>query len=283
MADGLQTISSVLCHGGTQGVYSHESSVLNCTMQFAVFVPPQAEQGPCPGLFYLSGLTCSHTNVMDKGEYRAMAAELGMVIICPDTSPRGEGVADVSDDWQMGQGAGFYVNATQQPWAEHFQMESYIVSELFELIVKEFPVARLRIGITGHSMGGHGALTLCLKNPTKFQSCSAFAPIVSPSTSDWARKGFTAYLGVDESVWAANDAVKLIESGKRFRQGVLIDQGTADGFLNEGLKPWMLKDACEAFEEPVSITLNMREGYDHSYYFISTFMNDHLRWHAEQL
>lgn len=282
MADeGTQTISSALCFGGTQGVYSHESAVLKCTMQFAVFVPPQAEHGPCPGLFFLSGLTCSPANVMDKGEYRALAAELGMVIVCPDTSPRGEDVSDVTDDWQLGQGAGFYIDATEQPWAANFRMESYIVNELFDLVVKDFPIAAPRIGITGHSMGGHGALTLCLKYPTKFQSCSAFAPIVSPTTCDWSRKGFAAYLGADESDWAVNDAVKLIKSGKRFRQKVLVDQGTADGFLNEGLKPWLLKEACAEAELP--LTLNMREGYDHSYYFISTFMNDHLRWHFELL
>lgn len=281
MDASITTVSTGLSFGGVQGVYSHKSKVLNCTMQFAVFVPPQAANGPCPGLFFLSGLTCSHANVMDKGEYRRMASELGLVIICPDTSPRGGNVPDVNDDWQLGQGAGFYIDATQEPWSEHFNMASYIAGELFDLITSNFPVARQRVGITGHSMGGHGALTMTLKYPTKFQSCSAFAPIVSPSTCDWSRKGFAAYLGADESSWAKHDTVKMIQSGKRFRQEVLVDQGSADGFLNEGLKPWLLKEICE--KEDLPLTLNMREGYDHSYNFIATFMDDHLRWHHGQL
>lgn len=276
----MKTVSENKSHGGVQGVYSHGSTECNCEMTFAVFVPPQAKDGPCPVLWYLSGLTCTHANVMDKGEYRRMAAEHGLIIVCPDTSPRGGNVPDESDNWQFGSGAGFYIDATQQPWSKNYRMYSYITAELPELIASEFPADMSRQGIFGHSMGGHGALTIALKNPGRFKSCSAFAPIVSPSTSDWSAGAFKRYLGEDEASWRAHDTCALIEDGARFPE-LLIDQGAADGFLDEGLKPWLLENACR--EKDIKLTLRMQEGYDHSYFFISTFMDDHLRWHSDRL
>lgn len=276
----LEIISEAKAFDGIQGVYRHQANSTNCNMTFAVFVPPQAKMQKCPALFYLSGLTCSHQNVMDKGEYRRMAAELGLIIVCPDTSPRGEEVADDPDDWQLGQGAGFYLDATVAPWASHYQMQTYVRDELYDLVLANFPIDPARIGVFGHSMGGHGALTLALKNPEKYKSCSAFAPIVNPSSCDWSIKGFTAYLGEDKRDWRTYDAVQLIEDGARY-DTILVDQGGADGFLDDGLKPWLLRDACE--KAGINLTLNMREGYDHSYNFISSFMDDHLRWHAARL
>lgn len=249
-------------------------------MTFAVFVPPQAKDGKLPVLWYLSGLTCTHQNVMDKGEYRKLAAELGVIVVCPDTSPRGEDVADEPDNWQFGKGAGFYVDATQEPYAKHYKMYSYITEELPALIAKEFPADMDRQGIFGHSMGGHGALTIALKNPERFKSVSAFAPIVEPSTAGWSRPALEKYLGADESSWRPYDTVALIREGKSFPE-ILIDQGTADSFLDEGLRPWLLEEAVKGTQ--TKLTVNMREGYDHSYYFISTFMDDHLRWHAARL
>lgn len=276
----MKTVSESKVHGGIQGVYSHESSETRCDMTFAVFVPPQAASAPCPVLWYLSGLTCTHQNVMDKGEYRRAAAELGLVIVCPDTSPRGEDIADVKDDWKIGTGAGFYVDATEEPWAANYRMYSYITDELPKLVAGKFPVDMDRQAIFGHSMGGHGALTIALNNPDRFRSCSAFAPIVSPSTADWASNAFATYLGGDQSAWRAYDACALVEDGKRFDE-FLIDQGDADQFLDDGLRPWLFEDACR--KSGIALTLRMQPGYDHSYNFISTFMEDHLRWHAKRL
>lgn len=277
----MKTISTAKSHGGVQGVYSHASEACACDMTFAVFVPPQAKDGPCPVVWYLSGLTCTHQNVMDKGEYRRLAAELGLIVVCPDTSPRGEVVPDEKDNWQFGCGAGFYLDATQAPFSTNYRMYSYITEELPALIAKEFPAADMsRQAIFGHSMGGHGALTIALKHPERFKSCTAFAPITRPMVAGWSKPAFEKYLGADEASWRAYDAVALIEDGKRFPE-FLVDQGSADGFLEDGLRPWLLDEACKAAGIP--LTLNMREGYDHSYFFISTFMDDHLRWHAERL
>ena len=273
----MEQVSSALAFGGTQGVYTHASKATGTDMTFAVFTPPG--EGPFPVLWYLSGLTCTHQNVMDKGEYRRLAAELGLMVVCPDTSPRGEGVTAHEDNWQLGCGAGFYVDATQSEYT-HFQMQRYILEELTELIAQSFPADMSRQGITGHSMGGHGALTFALKNADRFASCSAFAPIVNPSTADWSRGALTAYLGADESAWADYDAVRLIENGARFPE-ILIDQGEADSFLQDGLRPWLLDEAVQGTD--MKFTLRMQPGYDHSYFFISTFMDDHLRWHAERL
>ncbi|MCB1419701.1 MAG: S-formylglutathione hydrolase [Notoacmeibacter sp.] len=275
----MKIISQNKSFGGMQGVYSHESDTCQCEMTFAVYVPPQAAERPCPVVWYLSGLTCTHANVMEKGEYRRMAADLGLIIVCPDSSPRGD-VPDVATDWQVGKGAGFYVDATQEPWARNYRMYSYVTEELPALIGAHFPADMSRQSIFGHSMGGHGAMTIALKNPGRFKSCSAFAPIVAPSTADWSAKALETYLGADRAVWRAHDAVALVEDGARFPE-FLIDQGTADGFLDAGLRPWLFETAAKDTE--IAFTLRMQEGYDHSYYFISTFMDDHLAWHAARL
>ncbi|WP_421850832.1 S-formylglutathione hydrolase [Oricola sp.] len=276
----METVSEAKAHGGVQGVYKHQSEATGCEMTFAVFVPPQAAKAPCPVVWYLSGLTCTHQNVMDKGEYRRMAAALGLIIVCPDTSPRGDGVADDPDDWQIGKGAGFYVDATEVPWADHYRMYSYIAEELPDLIADSFPADMDRQAVFGHSMGGHGALTLALKNRARFRSCSAFAPIVAPSQAEWARKAFALYLGTDEKKWRQHDATCLVEDGAHFPE-LLVDQGAADGFLESGLMPHLFDEACR--KSGIALTLRMQPGYDHSYNFISTFMDDHLRWHADRL
>lgn len=275
----METVSTNRSHAGTQGVYSHASSATGTDMTFAVYVPDHGEGAKLPVLWYLSGLTCSHANVMEKGEYRRAASEHGLIIVAPDTSPRGDGVPD-DPAYDMGQGAGFYVDATEDPWSQHFRMRSYIEQELPALIAQEFPVDMGRQGIFGHSMGGHGALTLALRNPDRYKSVSAFAPIVAPIQCPWGKKALGRYLGLDKATWRPYDACALIEDGARVAD-ILVDQGTADNFLAEQLKPHLLAEACKAAEIP--LTLNMREGYDHSYYFISTFMADHLRWHAERL
>ncbi len=276
----MKIISETKSHGGVQGVYSHWSTTCNCDMTFAVFVPPQALVGKQPVLWFLSGLTCTHANAMEKGEYRRLASELGLIVVCPDTSPRGDTVPDEKDNWQFGHGAGFYVDATQSPFATNYRMYSYLLHELPELIATNFSADMSRQGIFGHSMGGHGALTMALKHPDRFKSCSAFAPIVQPSTAGWSRPALEKYLGIDESHWRAWDAVCLVEDGHCFPE-ILVDQGTADGFLEEGLRPWLLEEACR--KTNINLTLRMQEGYDHSYYFISTFMDDHLNWHAARL
>ena len=276
----MKTISRSKAFGGIQGVYAHDAATTACEMTFAVFVPPQAETAPCPVVWYLSGLTCTHQNVVDKGEYRRAAAELGLVVVCPDTSPRGGDIHDEKDNWQIGSGAGFYVDATQAPWAKNYRMYSYVTDELPRLVAGEFPVDMDRQAIFGHSMGGHGALTIALNNPDRFRSCSAFAPIVSPSQAEWAKNAFEQYLGSDSAAWRAHDACMLVEDGKRFDE-FLIDQGDADQFLESGLMPHLFEDACR--KSGIPLTLRMQPGYDHSYNFISTCMEDHLRWHAERL
>jgi len=248
-------------------------------MVFSLFLPPQAEAGPVPLITYLSGLTCTHANVTDKGEYRQTCAELGLAFLAPDTSPRGDGVHD-EDGWDIGQGAGFYVDATEAPWAPHYRMWSYVTDELPKLVAAEFPLAMNRQGITGHSMGGHGALTVALSHPGRFGSVSAFAPIVAPGQVPWGEKAFGAYLGQDRATWRRHDAVALIEDGARLPD-LLIDVGLDDGFLERELRPDLIEGACA--KAGIALTLRRQPGYDHSYYFIQTFMADHLRWHAERL
>ncbi|MGA0604695.1 S-formylglutathione hydrolase [Phenylobacterium sp. VNQ135] len=275
----MELVSQAKSFGGVQGVYRHQSRETGTPMVFSVFVPPQAERGPRPVVWYLSGLTCTHANVTEKGQYQRACAELGLIFVAPDTSPRGEGVPD-DPAYDFGQGAGFYVDATQSPWAQHFRMESYIVSELPALVGAEFPVDMARQGITGHSMGGHGALTLALKNPGRWKSVSAFAPISSPMRCPWGEKALGGYLGEDRAAWRRYDATALLEDGARLSE-LLVDQGGADNFLAEQLKPELLAAACE--KAGVPLTLRMQPGYDHSYYFVSSFMADHLAWHAERL
>mgnify|MGYP003635286523 FL=1 len=275
----METVSSNRSHAGTQGVYSHASSATGTDMTFAVYVPDHEEGAKLPVLWYLSGLTCTHANVMEKGEYRRAASELGLIIVAPDTSPRGEAVPD-DEAYDMGQGAGFYLDATEQPWSQHFRMRTYIEQELPELVASEFPVDMNRQGLFGHSMGGHGALTIALRNPDRFKSVSAFSPVVAPLQCPWGEKALGAYLGSDRAAWRSYDACALIGDGARATD-ILVDQGTSDQFLEEQLKPQLLAEACK--KAGIPLTLNMREGYDHSYYFISTFMADHLRWHAKRL
>ncbi len=276
----LETRSLSKSHGGIQGVYTHASAACACPMSFAVFVPPHGEDARLPVLWYLSGLTCTHANVMEKGEYRKAAAEHGIIIVCPDTSPRGEGVADVADNWKLGCGAGFYVDAVEAPWEPNYRMYTYVTAELPALIAANFPADMTRQSIFGHSMGGHGAIVSALRNPGRYRGCSAFAPIVNPMTADWSKGAFTAYLGFDATAWRAYDTVALIADGARLSE-LLVDQGTADSFLNDGLRPWLLEEACKTAGIP--LTLRMQDGYDHSYYFISTFMADHIAWHAARL
>ena len=278
----LETLSTVRSHGGTQGVYRHASTTIGTAMTFAMFVPDHAEGAQLPVLWYLSGLTCTHANVMEKGEYRAACAEHGVIFIAPDTSPRGEGVPDDPEGaWDFGLGAGFYVDATEEPWARHYRMRSYIEDELPSLILREFAVADLvRQGITGHSMGGHGALTIALRNEGRFRSVSAFSPIVSPLNCPWGAKALGGYLGSDRADWQPYDACALIASGARLPD-LLVDQGEADDFLADQLKTHLLVEACEAAGQPA--TIRMQPGYDHSYYFIATFMAEHVAWHAERL
>ena len=249
-------------------------------MTFAVYLPPQAEDGPVPVLWYLSGLTCTHANVMEKGEYRRAAAALGIAVICPDTSPRGTDVPDEPDNWQFGSGAGFYVDATEAPYDINYRMYSYIMEDLPALVAAQFPLRMDRQGIFGHSMGGHGALVLALRNPDRFHSASAFAPIVNPMTADWSAAAFEKYLGNDPSAWRAYDAVALVEDGHHFPE-ILIDQGDADSFLESGLRPWLLEAAVDGTD--TALTLRMQPGYGHSYFFISSFMEEHMRWHAARL
>lgn len=275
----METVSENRSQGGVQGVYKHVSAATGTEMTFSVFVPDHALGARLPVLWYLSGLTCDHSNVTEKGEYRAACARHGIVFIAPDTSPRGEGVAD-DDAYDLGQGAGFYVDATEKPWTPQYRMRSYIEDDLPALIAEAFPVDMDRQAITGHSMGGHGALTIGLRQPDRFASISALSPIVAPAQVPWGQKALGAYLGADRAGWRAYDAVALIEDGARV-SALLVDQGTADQFLTEQLKPELLRAACEA--AGIDLTLNLRGGYDHSYYFISTFLADHVTWHAQRL
>lgn len=274
----METVSENACFDGTQGVYSHASTVCGCDMTFAVYLPPQAKAGKVPVLWWLSGLTCTHANAMEKAGAQRAAAEHGMAVIFPDTSPRGEDVAD-DEAYDLGKGAGFYVDATEAPWAPHFKMRSYILDELRGVIAEGFPQIDMdRCGISGHSMGGHGALTLAMGNPDKFGSVSAFSPICNPHGSDWGRKQLSAYLG-DEATWGETDASKLVAS-RGWKGEILVDQGDADQFL-ELVKTQSLIDACESAGQKASI--HMRPGYDHSYYFVATYMPDHMAHHAAAL
>jgi len=266
-------------HGGRQLVLTHYSNTCNCDMRFSVFLPPQAETSPCPVLYYLSGLTCTHANVTEKGEFRAAAAKYGIIIICPDTSPRGSHIAD-EEVYFFGSGAGFYVDATQNPYAANYNMYSYVTQELPSLIAKQFNVDMSRQSITGHSMGGHGAMICALKNPQTYKSVSAFAPICAPSQIDWGKNAFTKYLGPDETHWRTYDTSALIEDGHEVAE-ILVDVGTADEFLESGIRVPLLEAACK--DRSIDLNLRMHEGYDHSYYFISSFMDDHIAWHAERL
>ena len=282
----METLSTNRSFGGTQGVYKHASTSTGTEMTFSVFVPDHAEGAKLPVLWYLSGLTCTHANVTEKGEYRAACAEAGIIFVAPDTSPRGPDLQGnaVPDDaegaYDFGLGAGFYVNATQAPYSTHYHMRRYIENELPALIAEQFPADMERQGITGHSMGGHGALTISLRNPGRYRSTSAFAPIVSPMECPWGHKALGGYLGEDRAVWADYDACALIDGGARLPD-LLVDQGEADTFLEGQLKTHLLREACERAGQPA--TIRMQPGYDHSYYFISTFMADHVRWHAERL
>ena len=276
----MEQVSNSMCFGGSQGVYSHASAATGTPMTFQIFLPEHTPGDRLPVLWWLSGLTCTHENAMIKCHYHRACAERGIALVGPDTSPRG---ADVPDDeaYDFGKGAGFYVDATQDPWAQHFQMRSYVEQELPELLAAEFPMLDLsRQGISGHSMGGHGALTVSLRNPGRFRSTSAFAPIVSPINCPWGQKALGGYLGLDKVKWREYDACALIEDGARIPE-LLVDQGRADNFLDEQLKTHLLDEACRAADMPATIRLH--EGYDHSYFFVSSFIDEHIAWHAERL
>jgi S-formylglutathione hydrolase len=277
----LEVLSENRSHGGRQLVVKHESAATGTGMTFSIFLPPQATSGPCPVLWYLSGLTCTHANVTEKGEYRAACAEHGIIFVAPDTSPRGEGVpGDPEGGWDFGLGAGFYLDATEQPWAANYRMWSYVTDELPKLVAAEFPADMQRRGITGHSMGGHGALTVALNHPGRFRSVSAFAPIVAPGQVPWGQKALGGYLGPGTAAWRKHDAVALIEDGALVDE-ILVDVGEADPFIEKELRPELLEQSCAA--AGIALTLRRQPGYDHSYYFISTFMADHVAWHAERL
>ncbi len=277
----METVEQHRCFGGIQGVYRHASRETGTDMTFAVYLPPQAKAGKVPVLWYLSGLTCTHENVMVKAGLQAHAARHGVILVMPDTSPRGEGVPDDPQGaYDFGLGAGFYVDATQEPWSKHYRMYSYIVRELPEVVADAFPADMDRQGITGHSMGGHGALTIALRHPGRFRSVSAFAPIVSPSRCPWGQKALSGYLGEDRAAWEAHDACALI-AGAEERLPLLVDQGLADPFLEKELKPELLEEACRAACHP--LVLRRHAGYDHSYFFIASFAGDHVDWHARAL
>ena len=279
----LETLSEHAAFGGTVGFYRHEAESTNCAMRFSVFRPPQAADGPVPVLFWLSGLTCTEETFMIKSGAQRVAAELGLMIVNPDTSPRGESVPDDPDGaWDFGIAAGFYLNATAEPWSRHYRMYDYVHSELPELVFGAFAADRNRRGIFGHSMGGHGALTIGLRNPDVYQSISAFAPICHPSDCPWGRKAFSNYLGSDTSEWAAYDATLLAKRiDRRPAHSILVDQGLADQFLEQELHPHHLEAACD--EAGIRLELRRHDGYDHGYYFIATFVEDHLRHHARCL
>jgi S-formylglutathione hydrolase len=276
----MEIISEARSHGGRQLVVKHASRATSTDMVFSIFLPPQADGGTkLPVVWYLSGLTCTHANVTEKGEYRAACAKHGLIFVAPDTSPRGDEVPD-AEEYDFGQGAGFYVDATEEPWAANYRMWSYITDELSALVAGEFPVDGYRQGITGHSMGGHGALTLALRNPKAFRSVSAFAPIVAPTQVPWGQKALAGYLGENGRAWRKHDAVALIEDGASVDE-ILVDVGAADPFIEKELRPELLERACA--DAGIKLKLRIQPGYDHSYYFVSTFMAEHLGWHAERL
>lgn len=276
----LEETSAWRSFGGWQKVFRHASRETGTDMQFSVYLPEAAERGPCPVLWYLSGLTCTWENVTTKGYFQSAASRHGIVIVCPDTSPRGLDLPGEHESYDFGSGAGFYVDATREPWSAHYRMYSYVTRELQDLVTGAFAVDRDRQGIFGHSMGGHGALTIALKNPGIFRSVSAFAPICSPMRCPWGEKAFSGYLGDDRAGWREHDATALIEDGRRVG-AMLVDQGLADDFLAGQLMPELLEDA--AGRAGIPLDLRRREGYDHSYYFISSFMEEHIAWHAERL
>ncbi|MFT4192298.1 MAG: S-formylglutathione hydrolase [Comamonas sp.] len=282
----LELLGAHACFGGEQRFYRHDSAEIGLPMRFAVFLPPQAlgeQAAPVPALLYLAGLTCTEETATIKAGAQRLAATHGLALVMPDTSPRGAGVVGEADSWDFGVGAGFYLDATEQPWARHWRMESYIVRELRALLGEHLPIDLARLGIFGHSMGGHGALTLALRHPGLFQSVSAFAPIAAPSQCPWGEKAFSGYLSADRGVWAAHDATELMktQTAAPYPQGILIDQGLADSFLETQLHPHLFEAACAQVGQP--LTLRRHAGYDHGYYFISTFMADHLAHHARVL
>ena len=282
-SSAVELISEHACFGGVQRFYRHASAAIGLPMRFSVFLPAQAQQGPVPALVYLAGLTCNEETFMTKAGAQRAAAEQGLALIAPDTSPRGANVPGEAASWDFGLAAGFYLDATQEPWATHYRMESYLIQELLPLVSHVLPIDGKRLGITGHSMGGHGALTLALRHPGVFRSVSAFAPICAPSQCPWGQKAFTGYLGAETSVWQAHDATALMASkaAAPFPGGILIDQGLADKFLAEQLHPHLLEAACAQIGQP--LTLRRHAGYDHGYYFVSTFMADHIAHHAAAL
>ena len=279
----LTLLSEHACFGGVQRFYQHASRVIGLPMKFSVYLPPQAAHGPVPALLYLAGLTCTEETFMTKAGAQRVAVELGLALIAPDTSPRGAGVPGEAESWDLGVGAGFYLDATQAPWSQHYRMESYLTAELLALVAQELPVDAQRLGVFGHSMGGHGALTLALKHPGLFKSVSAFAPICAPTQCPWGHKALAAYLGPDTDTWAAHDASALMAARRSaaYPGGILIDQGLADKFLPTQLNPQLFEAACAQVGQP--LTLRRHVGYDHGYYFISTFMADHLAHHAQTL
>jgi len=279
----MDLLSEHACFGGVQRFCQHASSVIGLPMKFSVYLPPQASLGKVPALLFLAGLTCNEETFMIKAGAQRMAAELGLALIAPDTSPRGAGVAGEAESWDFGVGAGFYLDATQAPWSTHYRMESYLTAELLPLVAQELPVDAQRLGIFGHSMGGHGALTLSLKHPGLFKSVSAFAPICAPTQCPWGHKALTGYLGADTTAWAAHDASVLMAERRSapYPTGILIDQGLADKFLPVQLNPQLFEAACAKAGQ--ALTLRRHAGYDHGYYFISTFMADHLSHHAQTL
>jgi S-formylglutathione hydrolase len=276
----LATISTHACHGGVLGYYQHPSKVNDCDMKFAVYTPPQAASGPVPVLYNLAGLTCTEETFVTKACALQHAARLGVMLVAPDTSPRVQLPGD-RDSWDFGIAAGFYLDATEAPWSKHYRMYSYVVEELPELIGAHFKADIARSGIMGHSMGGHGALTIGLRNPRKYRSLSAFAPIAAPTQSPWGLKAFSGYLGAYRGAWSQYDATELVKAGSTFDSGILIDQGSADKFLADQLNPGLFEAACRKMGQP--LTLHLREGYDHGYFFIQSFIRDHLEWHAQRL
>jgi S-formylglutathione hydrolase len=276
----LEQVAAHRCFGGTQGFYRHASAETGTPMRFAVFVPPQASSGPRPVLYFLSGLTCTEENFTTKAGAQRRAAELGLVLVMPDTSPRGTDLPGEHESWDFGSGAGFYVDATEEPWSLNYRMYSYVTRELPALVAESFPVEASQAGLFGHSMGGHGALVAALRNPAAWRSVSAFAPIVAPMHCPWGQKALSAYLGPDRARWRAYDSCALIEDGHRV-PAILVDQGTEDPFLDQQLQPGRLEAACR--DAGIPLTLRRQAGYDHSYYFVSSFVEDHLDWHAERL